>query len=1117
MHAALPRHERVPNLSAYRERLLRRCLATSVCSAVPAASTPAAEGVGGLLDFLQNEASPYEVTVPPYLQVPPPKQRPQRDVAAGGGATTSARVRRGPARGEAAQAPPRDTPAAGKQAPAQHTKQQQRQQHQPIQHTSPGDASQQQRVPPASPHATTVPPLGTVGHQPLAGSLPDGPYPAGTGAASSATVDPSLAAPDKVPHSGALPSGSEGLRLPQAVQPATAKPQADPPVTVDAAQEERQLVTVSKDGPHIELPGALTSAPANGFNPRPAARNAPPPPAGLPSAPSNPIPAPANGGDGATAAAPADLTAAPATASARVAAAPSSVAATTDPRVLRAQRGVLPIRRTAVMWQWQQHLRPTVPKPSMTQVAASAGSTAQFTSVVSAASNATAVAGARGAAARVDAASGAHQTGTSGETPSGVRIAAGAAAPTVQQPAAGVAHMPNLAGGTGGPLTLQAAAAPPAAPAGAVAAMPRVPAALLPLTIQGRIAAMEAARARAQEAAQARSLEARQAPTARTPAALTQTQQPAAQQAELQVPAEPLEVKARPEGPARAGSSRSSSETRSSSRIGTTRSRGDRVSSEAAAASSSAPSGSVVAAQQLTVARAPEATVTAVPPADVGVEAKHTATAATSGTSPQPAKSIEQPQPTSSPDTPSDKPRRPKPTAPSSTAQATSLPPEVVAAQQLLSSLALYRPQGREDGPMDLAPHVRYRHVDFQAAADAAARHPDVLLRSYDAAELSYIAAAYGAAQHVHGPFLVRLGEELLMRIPGVTGGRGRQHGDRSSDGKAASRSGRRGAGARGTQDEAGTGMERGPGGREGKRKGRREEEQEEEELEGEEPFPLSFRQTCIVLTSMARLRWPEGRLMAVLGGRLAAGFRDGEVLPRNRWQGTWLSAGLWAYAVLMRELQQQQQPGPGPQQRLLQQQAPQQQQQQQLQQLPSGGGALTAVNASAASVNTALAAGAALFTEAAELVRVYPGWLHLMDGREALWALWAFRTAAHVLADGGGGLPGGSWDGGAGLGPGAGAAVQAAGAGALAMAGGGASAAAAAAAAAASAAALKLWYEADPLVELKLTERAASTVGPTELMCTTWLEVLLPAPAHTCTSHTRLPQACSFAVLAYS
>lgn len=385
---------------------------------------------------------------------------------------------------------------------------------------------------------------------------------------------------------------------------------------------------------------------------------------------------------------------------------------------------------------------------------------------------------------------------------------------------------------------------------------------------------------------------------------------------------------------------------------------------------------------------------------------------------------------------------------------------------------------------MDLAPHVRYRHVDFQAAADAAARHPDVLLRPYDAAELSYIAAAYAAAQHVHWPFLSRLRDELLVRIAGVTAGGGRQHGDRGSDGKADVRSGRRGGGGRDNQDEAGDAMEGWPGGKQGKRKGRCQED--EEDLEAEAPFPLSFRQTCIFLASMARLGWPEGQLMAVLGGRLAAGFRDGEVLPRNRWQGTWLSAGLWAYATLMRELQQQQQ-APGPHQLLLQTQAPQQQQQQQPSGTPpaSAAGPLTAVNANAATVNGALAAGAALFTEAAELVRVSPGWLHLMDGREALWALWAFRTAAHVLADGGGGLPGGSLEGGVRLGPRAGPAAQAAGAGVGAVAATDGGASAAAAAAAASAAALRLWYEADPLVELKLTERAASMVGPAESLCT--------------------------------
>ncbi|GLI66172.1 hypothetical protein VaNZ11_009935, partial [Volvox africanus] len=57
---------------------------------------------------------------------------------------------------------------------------------------------------------------------------------------------------------------------------------------------------------------------------------------------------------------------------------------------------------------------------------------------------------------------------------------------------------------------------------------------------------------------------------------------------------------------------------------------------------------------------------------------------------------------------------------------------------------------------------------------------------------------------------------------------------------------------------------------------------------------------------------------------------------------------------------------------------------------------AAAAAVAAAAEVS---AAGAALFTEAAEAIRVDPGWIYLMDCREALWALWALKVAAAIYS----------------------------------------------------------------------------------------------------------------------
>ncbi|KAG2453412.1 hypothetical protein HYH02_001635 [Chlamydomonas schloesseri] len=388
---------------------------------------------------------------------------------------------------------------------------------------------------------------------------------------------------------------------------------------------------------------------------------------------------------------------------------------------------------------------------------------------------------------------------------------------------------------------------------------------------------------------------------------------------------------------------------------------------------------------------------------------------------------------------------------------AAPVPPEVSAARDLLSRLSRYQPTSREDGPAVLAPYARYAPAAYQAAAAAAAAQPQALLAPLSLPQLAAVAAAYAAAGHRHEPLLEALASVALAKAGGGTS---------TGGGSSRVQSGKAGPVAKRTR--------------------------------------LTFRAACVFLTALARLGYRGGsvtRLAAALGVWLARQLHSGAVAPRTKWKGTWLAAALWAYATL------EQLPAAGagaatsaaaatpassaaanaivPEATVAQSRAAgvasalpaspavrdaprslqaQPQQPQQRQQAPGS-----------PEPELELARGGVLlFTEAAEAVRVAPGWLHLLDGREALWSLWAFRKAAAAYGRGGEGSAAGA------------VYVAAAGGYALLQSGGRRSAPAAGegggggAEGGGGAAALPLVvaaprYEANPLVELKLAARATA------------------------------------------
>ncbi|EFJ51467.1 hypothetical protein VOLCADRAFT_87800, partial [Volvox carteri f. nagariensis] len=280
-------------------------------------------------------------------------------------------------------------------------------------------------------------------------------------------------------------------------------------------------------------------------------------------------------------------------------------------------------------------------------------------------------------------------------------------------------------------------------------------------------------------------------------------------------------------------------------------------------------------------------------------------------------------------------------------AAAEVLPPGVAAARELLAKLVRYIPTGREDGAALLAPYARYQYGTYQDAAAAAAAHPDLVVQPLGLQQLSYIAAAYAAAGHRHEPFLRALTATAAEKMATVAA--------------VAARRARRGSRAVPVSSPTAPSP----------------------------AAPLTFRTACVMLTALARLRYRDARLMAALGRWLAAALRSGDVTPRAKWKGTWLAAALWAYATLEQTAARDG--------------------------TDNGGGSDAAAAAAVAfpspptpramATADASTAGAVLFAEAAEAVRVDPGWIHLMDCREALWALWALKVAA-VMYGGAEGTP---------------------------------------------------------------------------------------------------------------
>nr|Q9FEC4.1 RecName: Full=Trans-splicing factor Raa3, chloroplastic; Flags: Precursor [Chlamydomonas reinhardtii]AAG39999.1 trans-splicing factor Raa3 [Chlamydomonas reinhardtii]AAG40000.1 trans-splicing factor Raa3 [Chlamydomonas reinhardtii] len=368
-------------------------------------------------------------------------------------------------------------------------------------------------------------------------------------------------------------------------------------------------------------------------------------------------------------------------------------------------------------------------------------------------------------------------------------------------------------------------------------------------------------------------------------------------------------------------------------------------------------------------------------------------------------------------------------------------PPEVVAARDLLGRLSRYQPAGRDDGPAVLAPHARYSPAAYQAAAAAAAAQPQLLLAPLSLPQLAAVVAGYAAAGHRHEPLLEALAGVALAKAGGAGG---------------------IGGGAAGA-------VPRGQAASELKRS------------------RLTFRAACVFLTALARLGYRGGavtRLAAALAVWLARQLNTGAVTPRAKWKGTWLAAALWAYATLEQLPAAAPTPPPPPASAAAASTAPRA-----AESRPAAAPAPAEATATrtplltapqlapqraSASPDLELARGGVLlFTEAAEAVRVAPGWLHLMDGREALWSLWAFRKAAAAYGRGEGTASGAVYVAAAG----GYAMLQSGGAGGggMGQAGGAGRGGAGAGAAALPLVVAAPRYEANPLVELKLADRATS------------------------------------------
>ncbi|KAG2498799.1 hypothetical protein HYH03_002993 [Edaphochlamys debaryana] len=261
------------------------------------------------------------------------------------------------------------------------------------------------------------------------------------------------------------------------------------------------------------------------------------------------------------------------------------------------------------------------------------------------------------------------------------------------------------------------------------------------------------------------------------------------------------------------------------------------------------------------------------------------------------------------------------------------------AAVSLFKQLSAYTPAGREDSRVALAPFARYHVPTFQAAAEATAAAPSRVLQRFSFDQIASVAAAYAAAGHRHEPFLAALAAAAAGKLVAAPPGQWQQP-SRRRQGLRLRRSAAAAAAA-----------------------------------------PPSFRGACVLLMALSRLGGgaaaPTATPAAAVALWIAKELASGRATPRSKRKGTWLAAALASYPQLERQAAAAAATAVG------------------------GGGTVAVGGGGGGSGSAAVAAaelaaaGRILFAEAAEAIRVDPGWIYLLDGREALWALWAFRAAA--------------------------------------------------------------------------------------------------------------------------
>ncbi|GIL62798.1 hypothetical protein Vafri_16968 [Volvox africanus] len=620
-----------------------------------------------------------------------------------------------------------------------------------------------------------------------------------------------------------------------------------------------------------------------------------------------------------------------ATAATAVAAAPpASTASTTE--------SILAGRRAAVLWQWKQFLGPREGPHGRAAVTAQGPATATATAAAARAmtSESTTVPATTPLATATSLRQGlATATATATSVSSSQTSPLKSARPAVQVVVPGIApppppDVPNAATGTAGynSEAAEEASVPPPQVA-------RVPAALLPLTLQGRISLMEAAAAAAAKedaiASARRSSEnvgTRNDLRGRGPRGIGAAPQggrrdPPVAAVHLPVVADTPDVTAVKSGEQNSDRRTSPENPRGAA----TASPFKDVRKDQSTAPTAAAAAVAAAAAGLTPsALAPKFVVDDENGSNRGSRAQPAAVQEdTTAAAPLPSVKVSRV---------GRRDQRPAATLPPALVTAdpaVGLSPEVSTARDLFANLVRYLPSSREDGPALLSPYVRYQYTKYQDAAVAATTHADLLLRPLGVQQLSYIAAAYAAAGHRYEPFLCMLTSVAADKMETQ-----RPRHARSSLAAAAP------------------------------------------STPSSPAAPLTFRTACVMLTALARLRFHDSRLTAAIGRWLAAALRSGSVTPRARWKGTWLAAALWAYATLERISARDAASGPA---------------------AGDGHGFAGPAPAAATVAAEVSATGAVLFTEAVEAIRVDPGWIHLMDCREALWALWALKVAAAMYS----------------------------------------------------------------------------------------------------------------------